>query len=223
VNGNAPGSPNGTSNVSGADNGAGTGTGTGTGVGSGPSPFGVGSGTGSGEGPRHIVYLLDISESMTSRLDRAKSELRAALNGLDPSESFDIILFYGDSDAFDDGLVPADKEQIAQASSFLDGISLKPGTNLEDGLRRALSMPGVNVVVVLTDGVPTVGQTNFKKLAKDVRRLNVNRARIYTVGLVGKNPDGTDDSFEATRLLQQISADSGGESKLVSLGVATPD
>jgi hypothetical protein len=37
------------------------------------------------------------------------------------------------------------------------------------------------------------------------------------------NPDGTDDSFEAARLLKQLADDSGGTSKFVSLGEATPD
>ena len=35
-------------------------------------------------------------------------------------------------------------------------------------------------------------------ITEDVRRLNVNHIPIYAIGLVGKNPDGTDDSFEAT-------------------------
>ena len=80
----------------------------------------------------------------------------------------------------------------------------------------------VNEVVILTDGVPTVGETDPEKLTQALRRFNVRRARISTIGLVGRNPDGTDDSFAAARLLQRIASDSGGASKLVSLGSVNP-
>ena len=37
------------------------------------------------------------------------------------------------------------------------------------------------------------------------------------MGLVGKNPDGSNDSFEAAKLLKQLARDSGSASRLVSL------
>ncbi|MDQ2686497.1 MAG: VWA domain-containing protein [Armatimonadota bacterium] len=203
-----------------AGQGNGSGTGNGTGSGSGGGPFGMG--TGSGEGPRHIVYVLDISGSMTSRIDRAREELRASLAGLQPGESFNIITFSDDVHAFDRRLDPATPAMVRRASDFLDTLQVTGGTNLDDALARALTMRGVNVVFVMTDGVPTEGETNFRKIARNARALNGNHARIYTVGLVGKNPDGTDDSFEAADLLKQISRDSGGVSKIVPLGVAMP-
>ena len=92
-------------------------------------------------------------------------------------------------------------------------------------------MPGVNVVFVITDGVPTIdaygdGIDDTKKymaaFPRRVRGWNVSNARIYTVGLVGKDPDGRDESFEAAGMLQQISRESGGVSKIVTVGVATP-
>ena len=89
-------------------------------------------------------------------------------------------------------------------------------------MAKALALPEVNEVILLTDGVPTEGETDFKALAREIRRMNPSHARISAVGMVGKNPDGTDDSFEATQLLQQIAHDSGGTSKVVTVGVASP-
>lgn len=203
-----------------AGRGTGSGAGDGAGRGSGGGPFGMG--TGSGEGLRHIVYVLDISGSMTSRIDRARQELRESLAGLQPGESFNIITFSDKVHAFDRALDPATPTMVRRASDFLDTLQVTGGTNLDDALARALTMQGVNVVFVMTDGVPTQGETNFRKIARNARALNVNHARIYTVGLVGKNPDGTDDSFEAADLLKQISRESGGVSKIVPLGVAMP-
>ncbi|HEX5324587.1 MAG TPA: VWA domain-containing protein [Capsulimonadaceae bacterium] len=188
----------------------------------GGGPFGIGPG-GGGEGPRHIVYVLDLSPSMQTRIDRARQELRDALFTLEPEESFDIIAFGGENKLFADHLLPAGPKEVRSAINFLGSLDFIPGTDLQDALYSALSMQGVNVIVVITDGVPTMGETDFEKIARHVRKHNTRHARIYTIGLVGKNPDGTDQSFQAGQLLQQLAKDSGGDSRLVPLGEATPD
>jgi len=146
-----------------------------------------------------------------------------ALQGLRTGDSFDIVLFAGDTTYFDSGLVPVSPDAIEQAHRYLGTIQLRPSTNIDLALTTALAMPDVNVVVLITDGVPTSGETDFKKLARNVRNANRYHARIDTVGLIGRNPDGTDNSFEATQLLQQIAKDSGGQFRTATVGVATPD
>lgn len=211
--------------------GRGQGGSSGAGSGGGGGPFGLGSGgTGGGEGLRHIVYVLDISGSMTSRIDRARQELRDAMAGLVPGESFDIVVFSDHSRVFDDQLDPATPQMVARASYFLSTLQVTGGTNLDSALRTALGIPGVNVVVVITDGDPTLDDTDsnltenanryFEIFTRRVRALNVSHARIYTVGLVGVDPSGVDKTFEGTRLLRQLSRDSGGTSKIVPLGTA---
>jgi hypothetical protein len=207
--------------------GAGEGTGKGSGAGSGAGrdagePFGIGKGMAGDGAPRHVVYVLDISGSMTSRIDRAEAELRRALNGLRPEETFNIVAFSDEVRAFDTGMAPATPEMVRRASAYLDTLQVDGGTNLEGAMIRALTRPGVNEVVLLTDGVPTEGETDFKALAREIRRLNSSHARISAVGMVGRNPDGTDDSFEAAHLLQQITQESGGVAKIVTVGVASP-
>lgn len=190
--------------------------------GGGGLPFGVGGGGRGGQGPRHIIYVLDISFSMEPRIARAKQELRDALATLQPEESFNIVAFFGKVKWFSKDLTPVTPSGIAQANAFLDGLQLDGGTNLEKALQRALKTPKVNVVVVITDGVPTYGERNFDKLALRVRALNVSHARIFTVGLVGKSPDGTDSSFEASRLLEKIAQENEGAFRLVALGENVP-
>lgn len=178
------------------------------------------------------MYVLDISGSMTSRIDRARQELRDSLRSLQPNESFDIVTFSDRVRAFDNQLDPATPAMVRRADYFLSTIQVDGGTDLESALEQALSMPGVNVVFVMTDGVPTqyrqqpikedFNRRFVERFARHVRNLNVNGARIYTVGLVGRNPDGSDQSFEAAGLLRRLSDDSGGVSKIITLGVAMP-
>jgi len=215
--------------------GRGQGGSSGAGSGGGGGPFGLGSGgAGGGEGLRHIVYVLDISGSMTSRIDRARQELKDAMAGLVPGESFDIVTFSDHSHVFDSSLDAATPEMVARASYFLSTLQIGGGTNLDSAMRTALGMPGVNVVVLITDGDPTQDDIDqkivddnqneyFQILTQRVRSLNTRHARIYTIGLVGKDPSGRDRTFEGTRLLQQLSRDSGGVSKIVPLGTAEPE
>lgn len=187
-------------------------------------PFGIGDGLKSSGKVRHIVYVLDVSGSMTSRIDRADDELRGALRGLRPGETFNIVAFNGGSGMFDPDMAEATPWMVQRASAFLDSLRVGGGTNLGSAVARALMLRDVNEVVVLTDGVPTAGETDFERLAQVIRRFNVRHARISTVGMVGRVPGSAakDYSFEAAGLLREIADDSGGASKLVTVGVAAP-
>lgn len=210
----------------GKGNGAGEGAGSGSGIGSGSSadagePFGVGKGLAGDGGPRHIVYVLDISGSMVSRIVRADAEIRKSLAGLRPDESFDIIAFNEQVYPFDLALEPATPSMVHQASVFLDTLQVNAGTYTEAGMTAALIIPGVNEIVLLTDGVPGIGITDTNKLADFIRRKNRNHARISCVGMVGTDQDGIDRAFEGTALLQRIAHDSGGACEIVPLGYKT--
>ena len=181
-------------------------------------PFGIGTGLPWSDAPRHVVYVLDISGSMKSRIRRADSELEAALREMHTSDTFNIIAFSDDSRLFDPDMAEVSPQSVQRAGDFLADLPLGGQTNLEGAIARALMLRDVNEVVVLTDGVPTVGDTDFDTLARTVRRVNLTHARISTIGLVGISRDGTDQSFEAAGLLEQIAHDSGGASKLVPLG-----
>ena len=208
--------------------GAGEGAGVGSGSGNGSSrdagePFGVGKGLAGDGGPRHIVYVLDISGSMTSRIVRADAEIRKALAGLRPDETFDIIAFNNEVHPFDLGLEPATPDMTHQASVFLDTLQVNDGTNTQAGMTAALIIPGVNEIVLLTDGVPGMGITDTDSLAEYIRHRNHNHARISCVGMVGTDQDGIDRTFEGTKLLQRIAHDSGGACEIVPLGYKAND
>jgi len=169
-----------------------------------------------------VVYVLDISGSMTSRIDRARDELVRALKGLGPDETFDIVVFSDEAVPFAPALSAATPAQVELASRFLRTVRVDGGTNLEAAMYTALGFADVNEIVLITDGVPTLGETDFWKLAGDVQKRNKNQARISAVGLLGRNPDGTDDSFEAEGLLRRITRESGGDSRIVLLGTKSP-
>ncbi len=200
-------------------NGAGSGTGNGNG---GILPFGLNGGRG-GSGTHRIVYVIDVSRSMTTRLPKAVEELRACLAGLSRDDLFDIIAFGGHTRTMEDYLEPATSDSISEANSFLQDLRLMDGTDLESALTQALDMEHVNEIVVLTDGVPTWGETDLPTLAREIRNRNIDHVRIDTIGLVGIDPEGKVSKFDAANLLHQIARDSGGDFRLVPLGVVDDD
>lgn len=209
--------------TAGRGHGAGEGSGMGSGTGAGSSqdagePFGVGKGLAGDGGPRHIVYVLDISGSMVSRIVRADSEIRKAMAGLRPDETFDVIAFNNEVYTFDTELAPATPSAVKRASEFLDTLIVNEGTNTQAGMKAALSIPDVNEVVLLTDGMPGAGITDTDSLTDYIRHINRNHARISCVGMVGTDQDGIDRTFEGTTLLRRIAHDSGGGCIIVPLG-----
>ena len=206
--------------------GTGSGFGTGVGAGAGAGLFGTHGSGGGGSAPRHIVYVLDISGSMDmtekkfggkKRIEQAREELTAQFKTLGDGETFSLIAFSDEIRRFQPQLVKADTDTIRDAEKFLDGLTPDGDTDLEGALKAALAMPGVNVVVVITDGVPHTQEfqystpDDFFKLATRIAAADPAHVPIYAYGLLGPNPDGTDDSQEASVFLTQIAADSGGK------------
>ena len=159
---------------------------------------------------------------METRIERAQQVLRAALKNLVPGESFGIVAFDERAYPFTAQLLPATPANIARAEVFLNDLKLDVqkhrtnGTNLQLALRRALQTRDVNVVVVITDGEPTIGETNATTIARKARGQNKYKARIDAVGWVGMGADGTPETFGASALLKQIARESGGEYKEVN-------
>lgn len=158
---------------------------------------------------------------MEDRIDRAERELSDAMGRLVVGESFSIVAFDAKSYAWSQQLKPVTPANLASARRFLDDINLdvkeqrSNGTNLLRALRIALQTKGVNSVVIITDGEPTVGETNYATIATKARALNKRGARIDAIGLVGRRPDGNPANFDAGKLLEQLARDGGGEFRAI--------
>ncbi len=169
---------------------------------------------------------------MEPRIEEAKSQIRSALKTLQPGETFGMVAFNGPAKRFKYrgkvGPFPPQPEVLAAAIKWLNDLGLGYDTNLEKAMKQAFGYKGTNVVVLVTDGVPTTGETDFKRLAELIRGLNGGHARIDTIGLAGDNPTDqqTDpdkaqqqkQDFEARELLAQIARENGGETEVLDKG-----
>lgn len=164
--------------------------------------------------PKDVVYVLDTSGSMGGvKIEQAKAALKQGLSMLRPGDRFGIVAFSGEARRFrrdvtgwpSIDLVEPTEEVRRDAVRWIDAQDARGGTALEDGLRTALAMgaPGrLFLVVLLTDGRPTIGFTGMNEILESARRSNVANARVYTFG-VGEDLDVT--------LLDRIAEETGGQ------------
>jgi Ca-activated chloride channel family protein len=140
--------------------------------------------------PRDLVFVLDTSGSMREdgKMEQAKKALKHCLDGLRDIDRFAVLNFATTVNRFRDGLIAVTAEHIDAAKKWIDRLEPSGGTAIDDALQQALAMrPGESgrtfTIVFLTDGKPTIGETNPDKILDNVTRRNTNQVRIFTFGV----------------------------------------
>lgn len=145
-----------------------------------------------GEGqPKDVVFVLDTSGSMAGdgKIEQAKAAMQFCVNNLDARDRFNIIAFSTEVRPWRSGLQPATRENVRDAEEFTAQFKAQGGTNIHESLRTALEMLNqtdtlrLPVLIFMTDGLPTVGETNNERILAMVKDLNRRRARIFDFGV----------------------------------------
>jgi Ca-activated chloride channel family protein len=137
--------------------------------------------------PRDIVYVVDVSGSMRGdKLEQAKAALRFGVRGLRGQDRFNLIAFSTAARRFRDALAPAEDDAKEAAVAWTNALEATGGTALADALEAALRLPEddrLKIVVLLTDGLPTVGTTSPREIVDGVATANRGRARVFVFGV----------------------------------------
>ena len=144
--------------------------------------------------PRRIVFVLDRTGSMMSnhKIDQAKEALKFCLDNLSPEDSFDVISFNESPDLLSRSLLPATKANADKARTFVSNVDASGGTNIDEALRTALKVldgktSDPRMVIFLTDGLPTVGETNVTTILDNIRKaasaMEGSQVRIFSFGV----------------------------------------
>jgi Ca-activated chloride channel family protein len=162
--------------------------------------------------PKSILFVLDTSGSMAGeKIDQAKGALRYCVNSLKPNDSFGLITFATEAASFREALIPASKENVAAAREFIDKIEARGGTAINEALLLALKTikgaKGLPMIVFLTDGLPTIGETNTEAILKNIAGGNADKARLFAFGV------GYDVN---TQLLDKLAEENRGSPDYVS-------
>jgi len=128
--------------------------------------------------PREYIFVLDVSGSMSGfPLDTAKRLISQLIAQLRPTDTFNVLLFSGDSQLLSPASLAATQDHVQQALALIDRQRGGGGTELEAALSRALELPRSEhvsrSVVVLTDGYITEERGAFELVAREVQHSNV--------------------------------------------------
>ncbi len=139
--------------------------------------------------PKDLVFVLDHSGSMAGdKLVQAKGALDFALAHLNPGDRFNIVVFSDDVEVFKPGeLVGATSEQIAEARAFVGQITDAGGTDIYTALATGMGLLANSerspMVIFLTDGLPTVGNTDIEQIIDNTSTRNTMDARLFAFGV----------------------------------------
>lgn len=118
------------------------------------------------------------------KIEQARKALLNLIGNLNPNDRFNIVTFSSDTRTFRDGLVSADKSTLDAARDWTNGIKAVGGTNINDALVESLKMipkqGRPRQIIFMTDGQPTVGETNTAQILKNVAESNHFDMRHFT-------------------------------------------
>jgi Ca-activated chloride channel family protein len=132
--------------------------------------------------PKELVFVLDTSGSMQGfPIEKAKETMKLALDSLNPSDTFNLITFAGDTNILFPEPVPATGANLRKAQAFLSSRNGDGGTEMMQAVAAALKpsddQTHVRIVCFMTDGY--VGNEN--EIIAEV--YNHPNARVFAFGI----------------------------------------
>ncbi|THB75982.1 MAG: VWA domain-containing protein [Desulfobulbaceae bacterium] len=157
---------------------------------------------------REYIFVVDVSGSMHGfPLDTAKKLLENLIVNLDPTDSFNVMLFAGDSKMYAPQSVPATPAHLQQAARFISDSEGGGGTELLSAMKRALKLPrkeGVSrSLVIVTDGYVSAEREVFEAVSQNLHKTNVfafgigSSVNRYLIEGLAKSGQG--DTFVVTK------------------------
>ena len=156
---------------------------------------------------KDVVFVVDTSGSMAEegKMEKARGALLYGIRILRPQDRFNVISFAGEEHLMEPALIAADDQGRKRGEAFVKALRPVGGTNINQSLLASLRQfkdgDRPKLLIFMTDGLPTVDETNPSKIVDNVRKVSTKGIRMFTFGV------GYDVN---TALLDKIASDNGG-------------
>jgi Ca-activated chloride channel family protein len=163
--------------------------------------------------PKDVVLVLDTSGSMAGeKLEQARRAMKFCVANLNEGDRFEVVRFSTEAEALFGKLQDVTTDNRHRATEFVDRLKPIGGTAIEDALLLALKPLARRVekdrpyvLIFLTDGLPTIGNTDERTIIANVTKAIGDAAvRIFCFGIgTDINTHLLDSLAEKTRALSQ--------------------
>jgi len=161
--------------------------------------------------PKDVVFVFDTSGSMKGKkIAQAREALEYCVKHLNDGDRFNLVRFSTDIETLGPKLLDVNDENRKKALELVEEIEARGGTAIDGALSEALGMDfdakRPSIIMFLTDGKPTVGESDTDIIVKNVAAGKKGTVRLFVFG-VGEKVN--------THLLDRLSGDHGGVSQYV--------
>ncbi|EDL86328.1 rCG38899 [Rattus norvegicus] len=171
---------------------------------------------------KNVVFVIDVSGSMFgTKLQQTKKAMDKILSDLQTSDSFNIITFSDTVNIWKaEGSIQATVQNIHNAKNYVSRMEANGWTDINAALLAAASVlnhsnqePGkgrgvgqIPLIMFLTDGEPTAGETTPSVILSNVRQALAHRVSLFSLAF------GDDADFS---LLRRLSLENQGEARRI--------
>jgi len=132
---------------------------------------------------RDLIFILDTSGSMSGfPLDKSKQAMEKLIDGMRPSDRFNVVRFAGDTGTLWPEPRPKTPANVSAAKQFVAGLRASGGTEMRQGIVEALGQPSdpqrLRIAFLLTDGYVGNEEGILASIEKERRT-----ARVFTLGV----------------------------------------
>lgn len=146
--------------------------------------------------PKNILFVIDVSGSMWGvKMKQTVEAMKTILDDLRAEDHFSVVDFNHNIRTWRNDLVSATKTQIADAKRYIEKIQPNGGTNINEALLRAifilneannmglLDPNSVSLIILVSDGDPTVGELKLSKIQKNVKQNIQDNVSLFSLGI----------------------------------------
>ncbi|XP_007563410.1 inter-alpha-trypsin inhibitor heavy chain H3-like [Poecilia formosa] len=145
--------------------------------------------------PKNVVFVIDRSISMEGKkMAQTRDAMVSILKDLHEDDHFGIIQFDDRISNWKEHLTRATEENISAASHFVKSIKARGATDINGAVLSAVNMlkrerqndnvpeRSVDMIILLTDGNPSFGETRAEKIQEKVRLANAGAMSLFSLG-----------------------------------------
>ncbi|XP_017552405.2 inter-alpha-trypsin inhibitor heavy chain H2 [Pygocentrus nattereri] len=145
---------------------------------------------------KNIVFVIDVSGSMWGlKMKQTVEAMKTILDDLTMDDYFSVIDFNHNIRCWSEELVPGTSINVREAKKYIQNIKPNGGTNINEALLKAvrillkaldqglIDQRSVSMIILVSDGDPTVGEIKLSAIQKNVKREMREEISLFSLGI----------------------------------------